>query len=87
MDPKQVELLWKLVSAPSSFIHAQVGSILLKINSITAVIGEKILSIDQEEEDSLKNKVFLMVKNSNESDGMEHCCKITEKVLQEIKQD
>jgi hypothetical protein len=56
VDPKQVELLWKLVSAPSSFIHAQVGSILLKINSITAVIGEKILSIDQEEEDSLKTR-------------------------------
>lgn len=77
MEPQQVELLWKLVSAPSSFIHAQVGSILLKINSITAVIGEKILSIDVAEEDSLKNKVFLMVKNSNESGGMEHCCKIT----------
>ena len=48
-------------------IHTQAGALLLKVNSITAIIGDKILSVEQSEDDSLRNKIFNMVKNSNES--------------------
>jgi hypothetical protein len=49
----------------------------MKINAISAAVGEKMLSLEKDEEDSIKNKIMNMVRNNN----AEYACKLIRKVL------
>jgi hypothetical protein len=43
-----IDFLWKLVAAPSSLLHCKSGELLMKVNSITSAVGEKLLSLDKD---------------------------------------
>ncbi len=45
IDINQVRMLWRLITANSTHIHSLAGSVLIKIDSIIANVGECLLSI------------------------------------------
>lgn len=45
IDSNQVRMLWRLITANSTQIHSLAGSVLVKMDSIIANVGESVLSI------------------------------------------
>jgi hypothetical protein len=85
LDKREVELLWRLVAAPSEVIHSRTGAILLEVPSISRMIGNAIVSADKEEDKSIKNKILGFVRSAKHVDSLEFASRLTFKVIEEIK--
>lgn len=79
-----IDLLWKLVAAPSDLIFQKVARLLLTFMKLVPSIGLRLLSEEKDEPHSMKKKILEMVSCVS-VENTPLACELLKKVLSELE--